>query len=109
VPTATRQLWCHQNTLTTAELVYTCPVGFRTILKSVYVFSPAASGEYRVAITSALTGFTVRLLSATLTINVPTGWSGWAVMMEGDQVFVTSLSPIMNSLGSGSQLLVSTS
>jgi hypothetical protein len=101
------QLGAYHSTAAATPIVYTCPNGWRTIVKSAYVDNQSASTlHYTLIFGCQRAGVGITLTTGPLETNTQSGWDGWLVMDAGDTLSVYMQDAGMAIVVSGTLLLL---
>lgn len=105
--TRTAQLAAYKSTTTGQDVVvYTCPVGIRTIVKSAY-FTNSDPTDRLLGLNANLQGpVQIVIFREVVKQFVAVGWEGWLVLEEGDFLTVYAQVPGGAAIISGTELPV---
>jgi len=99
------QLAAYHSTAAFTGTVFTCPTGWRTIVKSVSAFNTtAASSLVQSYVYHPANGAYVLTLNSTLQANTASFWDGWVVLNPGDLLQVALQVAGINVWASGTLL-----
>lgn len=85
--------------------IYTCPAGWRTIVKSVNVDNSGGAATNVTILAQNASGSTnANLALLSLTNNTAYLWSGWVVLNPADQLFLYSSAAALDYWASGTLL-----
>jgi len=111
VPTASKKLGSYKTSGTREiKIIYTVPVGYRTIVKEIAIYSESATAALLVQVWArdATTQHSIWLVREDLAPSTPFQHSSWMVLEAGDELHVAAAGPDCDFWISGSQLTIQT-
>jgi hypothetical protein len=101
------QLGVYHSTAPVTPSLFTCPTGWRTIVKSAYIDNQNADSlHYTLIFGSQKAGVGITLVTGVLNTNTQAGWNGWLVMDPGDTLSAYLQDSSMAIVVSGTLLLL---
>lgn len=106
MPVRTKQLYLGQPTNGAYTILYTCPSGARTIIRSVVIFEQSSPGHEFYLYMRHLSGGGLRSLRRVTSTANQTQYlyDVWSVMEAGDQLVIYTNSADLSVVASGAEL-----
>jgi hypothetical protein len=105
VTTRSSKFWAHGSSTAESVVVFECPAGTASLLKSIYGYTQGTTGDTNVLVYAGLAPAIIIINDPPIAAIRIIKWDGWIVLEPGDYVVVTNSSGgTVQTWGSGALL-----